>query len=426
MWRLRCGGRWLRLSRPRVLLLSGPTSYRTAAYLQAARELGVELLVAAPGKYSLSPEAAQGLHIELDDPDAAVQRIILEDRRATITGVISSDDATVELASHAAAALGLPHNPPQAARISRRKDLCRAALSAAGLPCPAYRRIDLRLPLLPQIASLTFPCVVKPLALSASRGVIRANDRDALVAALNRSGAIVAEQQQGDEGQYLLVESFIEGREVAVEGMLNAGQLSVLAIFDKPDPLDGPFFEETYYVTPSRHAPEIQEKLTEAVTSACTAFGLCEGPVHAELRVHDGQVWVLEVAARTIGGDCGRLLGFGAGESLERMVIRHAIGCHPSFEQVKTASGVLMIPIRQSGTLRRIEGILAARKIPLVEDVVILVREGYELVTLPEGGSYLGFVFARGQDPAAVEQALRLAYACLNVVVAPFWRLEAG
>ena len=332
----------------------------------------------------------------------------------------------MELASRAAAALGLRHNPPQAARISRRKDLCRDALSAAGLPCPEFRRIDLQQPLEPQITDIAFPCVVKPLALSASRGVIRADDHATLRTAIARSAAIVREHLHGEERRLLLVESFIAGQEVAVEGILSAGNLTVLAIFDKPDLLDGPFFEESYYITPSRHDLEVKESLIAAVAAACRAFGLREGPIHAELRIHGDQAWVLEIATRTIGGDCARLLRFGTGETLERMVIGHALGRQMSLEPMVGAAGVLMIPIRQSGTLRRVEGVLAARKVPLVEDVVILAREGYELVALPEGGSYLGFVFARGEQPDEVELALRTAGANLNVVVAPFWRLNTA
>jgi biotin carboxylase len=269
-----------------------------------------------------------------------------------------------------------------------------------------------------------FPCVLKPVALAASRGVIRANNVDELTLAAARIQVLLARAglREAEERETILVEEFIPGFEVAVEGMLTQGELEILTIFDKPDPLDGPYFEETYYITPSRLEAPVQRALRETISSACAAYGLREGPIHAECRINGEGVWILEVAARTIGGLCGRLLRSSTGLSLEELVLLHAVGERPEINSETGGAGVLMIPIPQAGILRRVEGVLAAGKVPYIEEVVIHVREGYELVPLPEGSSYLGFIFARAPSAAQAEAALRAAHACLRVVVMPLWK----
>ena len=483
----------------RVLLLTPPGSYRVHAYLEAARDLGIGMIVASEGEYSLVPGLGDGLRIEFADTEAVIGQVVRAHRDRPIAGVVATDDGTVELANRVAAALGLAHNAASAARITRRKDLARAALAAAGLPVPAVRRVDLRRPIAPQIAGVEFPCVVKPLALSASRGVIRADDVPGLEAACQRAGAIAAaaasvrsplaagasaddavpprsgvatgvrpplaagasadvavsrksgvaagvppppaagastavparDSIDDEERHTLLVESFVPGPEIALEGMLVGGELSVLAIFDKPDPLDGPFFEETIYVTPSRLPPPVRSLAAERVREGCAAYGLTEGPVHAELRIHDGDAWIIEIAGRTIGGDCARLFTFGSGTSLEHLVLQTALGRVSGapaapFGGAGRAAGVLMIPTPGAGILRRVEGVMAASRIPGVREVSITVREGYELTPLPEGGTYLGFVFALGENPAGVEDSLRRAREAIRVVVAPSLAVEVA
>ena len=436
------------------------------------------MLVASEGEHSLVPGITGGIRVDLADAGAVIEQVVSAHRDRPIAAVVATDDATVEIANRAAAALGLAHNAPSAARITRRKDLARAALAAAGLPIPAVKRVDMRRPLGPQLDGVPFPCVVKPLAMSASRGVIRADDVPGLEAACRRAGAIVAASTGtsagatvgtsagatagastgaaagasagamadtsagamagtsvgatgststgAEERNTLLVESFIPGPEIALEGMLAGGELSVLAIFDKPDPLDGPFFEETIYVTPSRLPQSVQALAAARVREGCVAYGLTEGPVHAELRIHDGEAWIIEIAGRTIGGDCARLFTFGSGAGLEHLVLQRALGETPGapFPGAGRAAGVLMIPTPGAGTLRRVEGVMAASRIPGIREVSIAVREGYELTPLPEGGSYLGFVFALGEDPAAVEASLRRAQDTIRVIVAPSLAVE--
>ena len=424
----------------RVLLITPPGSYRVHAYLDAARDLGLDMVVASEGEHSLVPGVDGGIRVDLGDAGAVVEHVLAVHRVRPIAAVVATDDATVEIANRVAAALGLAHNAPSAARIARRKDLARAALAAAGLPVPAVRRMDLRRPVRPQLEGIELPCVVKPLAMSASRGVIRADDIQGLEAACRRAGAIVAGVTGGaardsagasvgaDERHTLLVESFVPGPEIALEGMLEGGELSVLAIFDKPDPLDGPFFEETIYVTPSRLPRSVQLLAAERVRAGCAAYGLTEGPVHAELRIHDGDAWIIEIAGRTIGGDCARLFTFGSGRSLEHLVLQRALGQSPDgrFGGEAHAAGVLMIPTPGAGTLRRVEGVMEASRIAGIREVSITVREGYELIPLPEGGAYLGFVFALGDDPAEVEASLRRARDAIHVIVAPTLAVEVA
>ena len=345
-------------------------------------------------------------------------------QRRPFAAVLGSDDASTEIAALAAAELGLPHNPTAAVHLARRKDLARDRLAQAGVPVPRHWRLELTRPLAAQTGDIRFPCVLKPVALAASRGVIRADNLDEFTQAAARIQVLLARAglREAQERETILVEEFIPGFEVAVEGLLTHGQLEILTIFDKPDPLNGPYFEETYYITPSRLDAPTQRALRETISSACAAYGLREGPIHAECRINEQGVWILEVAARTIGGLCGRLLRFGTGSSLEELVLMHALGDRPELNSEAGGAGVLMIPIPQAGILRRVEGVLAAGKVLYIEEVVINVREGYELVPLPEGSSYLGFIFARAPSAAQAEAALRAAHACLRVVVMPLWK----
>lgn len=410
------------VAKPRVLLVAPRDSYRTAPYITAARKLDVDLLIASEGKNTLCGQEVPGLQVDLRDAVTSLQTILDTAQAQPFLGVIGTDDASTEFAVLASMHLQLPHNPLHSARLARRKDLARAHLANAGVPVPRHWVIDLSALLAPQLASVTYPCVAKPVALSASRGVIRADDRAQLEAAIERIRRMLTDITNREERETLLIEEFIAGSEVAVEGLLRDGHLEILAIFDKPDPLDGPFFEETYYSTPSRHAPDVLALVTARVAETCAAYGLREGPIHAECRINSSNVWILEVAARSIGGLCGRLLRFGTGYGLEELVLLHAIGQHPDTQREAGGAGVLMIPTPQAGILRRVEGVLAAQQVPYIEEVVIDVREGYELVPLPEGSSYLGFIFARAPSPVEAVSALRAAHSCLRVVVAPLWK----
>lgn len=413
----------------RLLLIAPHSSYRISPYIQAARKLGVKVLVASTSEHSLVSEVAEGLRIDLEsnaeDPDV-LEPIVKAHNDRQFSGVIATDDSAVTIAAFVARALGLPHNPPEAVQLTHRKDLARTCLNQHGVAVPEHRRIDLLSDVSKQARELFYPCVLKPLNLSGSRGVIRANNPQQCIAACERIKAIISDAQEDDSRRFALAERYIPGREFALEGMLHQGELEVLALFDKPDPMEGPFFEETYYITPSRLPAPDQQLITQTVSDACKAYGLVHGPIHAELRLHDDMAWVLEIAARTIGGQCAQLLRHGTGYGLEELVISQSTGKSLSFQKNLQAAGVLMIPIPTAGILRRVEGLAAARRVPFITDVEISVRDGYELVPLPEGAAYLGFIFAQGPDPASVEAALRESHACLNVITAPLWKLSAG
>ena len=408
----------------RLLLIAQPGSYRIAPYLSAAQRMGLEVLVASRGEYSLISELHDGLHIDLDQFEAALTRILEAAQEAPFSGILGSDDSTVELAAAAAKRLELPHNPPDSARISRRKDLARARLALAGCPVPVHGLIDLTRDLQDQMLALPWPCVLKPLHLSASRGVIRANNRNEFIAACERIRNIIAETGDEFERTHLLVEAYIDGVEVAYEGYLHNGALTTLALFDKPDPLHGPYFEETIYVTPSQLDEATQDSIQRRVAQACSAYGLSTGPVHAELRINEQDAWLLEVASRTIGGDCARTLDQGSDFNLEELAISLATDRPIDTRPPEGARGVMMLPIEQGGILRRVEGISAARKVGHVEKVDIIIREGNELIPLPEGNQYPGYIFARGGTSDEVVEALRQAHACLKFVVAPAIKLK--
>ena len=408
----------------RLLLLVPTQSYRADDFLAAARRLGVEVVVGTDRCHRI--EEAFGpseglLSLDYRNPEEAAVEIEREAARRPISGVVPADDGTAVIAALALERLGLPRNPPAAARRTANKLAQREALSAAGLPVPRFRAFPIAGGPGAPAEAVPYPCVLKPLGLSGSRGVIRADDPASFREAWRRIQAILAaarserKAREGGEGSQILVETFVPGPEVALEGLLRGGRLEVLALFDKPDPLDGPYFEETLYVTPSRHSSAAQAQVERIVAAAAAALGLREGPIHAEARLGPAGPVVLEVAARTIGGLCARALRFGAGTSLEELVVAHAMGLPIASVRRETgASGVMMLPIPGRGILHGVGGVEGARAVPRVEDVVVTAPAGREVVPLPEGDAYLGFLFARGETPDAVEGSLREAHRRLS------------
>lgn len=402
----------------RILLLLPTATYRAADFVAAAEALGAEVVVASERRQALAGLMGErALRIDLRHPEQAADTIVAAHGRAPIDAVVAVDDQGVLAAALAGDRLGVAHNPPGAVAATRDKAALRRALDAAGVPQPAFRVAAPGDDVAALARAVGLPCVVKPLSLSASRGVLRADTPAAAVAAAERVHALLCEQDTSDRS--LLVEGYLPGREVAVEGLLRDGRLQVLAVFDKPDPMEGPTFEETLLVTPSRLPAAVQATVTATVSDAAAAIGLREGPVHAELRVGpQGGVGVLELAARSIGGLCSRTLRFGLGLSLEEVILRHALGLPlDALASAYDASGVLMLPIPRAGTLVEVSGQDQARAVPGVVDVEITVPAGRPVRPLPEGDRYLGFVFARGATPDEVEAALRTADGCLHAVI---------
>ena len=406
-------------SASRLLLLLPTTTYRTEAFVEAAGKLGVELVCASerPSTFeALSPDSL--LTLDFADLQASAATVADFARRLPIDAVVPVDDQTTVVAAAISQRLGLKANSLPAVSTARDKHAMRRCLAEARVPVPRFRLVNLADDPAVSARQVEYPCVLKPLSLSASRGVIRANDAREFVAAFHRIAAIL-EVEEGplpDEARRsLLVEEFIPGAEVALEGLLIGGSLHVLALFDKPDPLDGPFFEETIYVTPSRLPEVVQAQIAAVTRDACSALGLTEGPIHAELRVNARGPFVLEVAARSIGGLCSRTLTFGTGLSLEELILCHALG-RPlqSLERERRAAGVMMIPIPRAGRLAAVHGTHDAAAIEHVDEVTITMHPGQEVIPLPEGWQYLGFIFARADAPEAVEQALRRAHARLR------------
>ena len=403
--------------RPELLLLVPTTSYRLDDFRAAARRLGVPLVVGSDLCHKVEEmflEREDQVSLDYRRPERAAEQIAEVAGTRRIRGIVPASDATAVISALALEQLGLPHNPPEAARRAANKHLQRETLRAAGLPVPPFRLFEGGGDPAAAAREVPYPCVLKPLVFSASRGVIRADDPESFVSAWRRIAKLLhdtrAERRprEGEAASGILVEGFVPGAEVAVEGLLRGGTLEVLAIFDKPDPLDGPFFEETIYVTPSRHPPAVLAEVERIAAAGCRALGLAEGPIHAELRLSPSGPVVLEIAARSIGGLCSRTLRFGAGLTLEEVLVAHAMGLPlASIRREARASGVMMLPIPRRGILHGVGGVEAAKAVPGVEDVVVTAPTGREVVPLPEGDSYLGFLFAKGETPAEVEAALR-------------------
>jgi biotin carboxylase len=418
----------------RVLILSTTTGYQLRSFDEAAERLGIDLAFATDRCHQLEdPWRDRAIAVRFHEESSALQAILAEARRAPFQGVLAVGDRPTVLAAVVAQRLGLPGNSPDAAAASGNKREMRARFAAAGIRVPWHFTIPIRGDARREARNrgLTFPCVLKPLGLSGSRGVIRANTPDEFVAGFERNRALlgrvdVRAARTGLE-DVMLVEGFIPGREFAIEGVLTAGELQVFAIFEKPDPLDGPFFEETIYVTPTSLEAATEFQIATAIEEAVSAIGLWHGPIHAECRVGPDGIVVLEVAARPIGGLCSKVLRFGFGATLEELLLRHAIGEEiTGWRRESAASAVMMIPIPRRGLLKRIDGEDLARTVPGVEDVQITAKFDQLLEPLPEAGSYLGFIFARAPEPAAAEAAVREAHRRLSFVIDPAIDVVAG
>src|SRR5258708_9925987 len=388
--------------------------------MTAARSLDVEIVRGSDIPDGLRETWDVPLALDFTNSETALRHLVDYGGAQPVDAIVALDDNAHLPATRAAAALGLPHNPLEAAEAARDKGLMRERFAAYGVPSPVFRRVPLASDPQEIAGQVRYPCVVKPLRLNGSKGVIRADDPLAFVAAFTRLRRILVSDGYPLDRTEILVEDYLRGGEVALEGLLTDGQLHVLALFDKPDPLEGPFFEETIYVTPSRLPADVQDEIADCAARAAAALGLREGPLHAELRVNERGPWMLEIAGRSIGGLCSSVLEFGTRMCLEELILRHALGfAIPSLHPAGPAAAVTVTPIPKSGMLREVSGIAEAQEVPHIEGVEITARLRAPILALPEGNSYLGFIFARAEDPATAEAALRAAHARLRFDIRP-------
>ena len=410
----------------RLLILASKLGYQTRSFAEAAQRLGVEVVFGSDRCHRLEDPWADGaLPLHFEKPGEAAEKIVAQARAKPVDAILALGDRPTTTAAYAARALGLTHNSPESVENCRSKLRQRVILRAAGLPVPEFFSFSFDEPLDAVLPRVKFPCVVKPLSLAASQGVIRANNAREFAAGVTRVRALLESpeiQVTREPGlDRLLVERYIPGEEVALEGLLDRGRLRVLGIFDKPDPLEGPFFEETIYVTPSRLPAGVQSRIADCAQHTVGALGLTHGPLHAEFRVNRNAPWVIEAQPRPIGGLCSRALRFGADRFfLEELLVRHALGLEGSdLPREREAAGVMMIPVPQSGVLERVEGTEEAAATPGIEEIHITARLHDFIAAWPEGASYLGFIFAQGTTPEKVEAALRKAHGKLRFDLTP-------
>jgi len=408
-----------------ILLFASKLGYQTRSFDAAARRLGVRLVFVTDRCHELSnPWGDDALAVRFDAPEHAAGRALQEFRKRHFDGVVALGDRPTIAAAYTARGLGLAANHPVAVEACHNKLRMREVFREAGLPSPWFRAVALTPEPEPALLGIKYPCVIKPMSLSASQGVMRADNRDDFLAAISRLKHLferpeLRSQREGDFSQ-ALVEDYIPGEEVATEAVLIDGALKLLTIFDKPDPLEGPFFEETIYVTPSRLSAQQQEAILRSAENAARAIGLAHGSMHAEFRINERGVWPVEIAPRPIGGLCARSLEFCSPEhrhliSLEELILRHAIGEDiSSWQREELASGVMMIPVPTSGTLESVSGIEDARHVRGVTEVEITARMRDTILAWPEGSSYLGFIFAKAETTNDVEDALRSAHSRLR------------
>jgi predicted ATP-grasp superfamily ATP-dependent carboligase len=413
-------------SPPRLLLLASKLGYQTRSFAEAARRLGTEVLIGSDRCHQLEDPWADGaLPLRFDQPEESARRVAEAARERPVGAILALGDRQTLTAAYAARLLGLRYNSPESVENCRSKLRQREVLREAGLPVPEFFSFRLTQPLSEVLPRVAFPCVIKPLRLAASQGVIRADNAAEFAAAVERIARLLASPEVVVMGEpdldRLLAERYLPGAEVALEGLLEAGRLRILAMFDKPDPLTGPYFEESIYVTPSGLPGEMQARIRDCAAGAVRALGLSDGPVHAEFRVNDAGPWVLEAAPRPIGGLCSRALRFGPERIfLEELLVRHALSLPGAdLPREALAAGVMMIPVPASGVLEGVEGIDEAAAVPGMDDVQITARLHDFIAAWPEGSAYLGFLFARAETPGAVETALRRAHAALRFTLMP-------
>ncbi len=415
----------------RLLILASKLGYQTRSFADAARALGAEPVFASDRCGQLEDPWSDGaIAVHFEKPEEAAQRVVRQSLVRPVDGLIALGDRPTETAAHVARALGITYNSPEAVANCRSKLRQREVLYGAGLPVPGFFSFSLNKRIEKILPRVHFPCVVKPLRLAASQGVIRANSPEEFRAAIERIRALVEspEIQATREADLdrVLVERYVPGAEVAVEGLLTRGRLRILAIFDKPDPLEGPYFEETIYVTPSRQPEAMRERIEDCAAYTARALGLTHGPVHAEFRVNEDGPWVLEMSPRPIGGLCSRALRFGPERILlEELLVRHALGLPGSdLDREEDASGVMMIPVPKTGILRSVAGEADARAVGGVSEIEITARLADKIAAWPEGSSYLGFIFARGKSPGEVETALHGAHGNLKFEISDLLPVE--
>ena len=405
---------------PRVLLLVPARSYRAADFIAAAERMRLDLVVASDGALPLGGRPV--IPVSPADPEASARRILA--RAGSVDAVVATDTPMLVLAATVAARMGLPHNPADAVRVATDKAAQRRRWAAAGVPQPHFRLVPAGDCVRQAADAVGFPCVVKAVSLSASQGVLRADDPAAAVQAARRIRQVLHEAERSAD-EPLLIEEYLPGPELSIDGVLTAGDLTVTAVFDKPGMPDGPTFEETLLVSPSRLAEGTLAAAVRTAADAARALGLSTGPVHAELRIRDRGPAMLELAPRSIGGLCSRALSFPGGASLEEIILANALGRPvpaataplPTPAGPVRPCGVFMLPVPRPGVLRAVEGRAEALAVPGITGLTITIPPGQQVRPLPDGDRYLGFIFASGDTPADVEQALTAASGRLRVII---------
>jgi biotin carboxylase len=404
---------------PRVLLLVPARTYRAADFLTAAGRLGLDLIIGSDGALPLGGRPV--VPVSPGDPERSADRIMAS--TGPVAAVVAADTPMLILAAVAAGRMGLPHNPVDAVIAACDKAVQRRRWATARVAQPAFRVVPAAATqdaLRQAAADVGRPCVVKATSLSASQGVLRADDPEAAVAAARRIRQVLAVADRPPD-EPLLIEEYVPGPELSIDGLLTAGALTVTAVFDKPWTPEGPTFEETLLITPSRLAEPVLAAAIATAGQAARALGLRHGPIHAELRIDErgGQARpvMLELAARCIGGLCSRALRFPGGTSLEEMVLAHALGRPTPGRRGARPSGVLMLPVPRPGVLHAVEGRSEAAAVPGVTGLSITIPVGQRVRPLPDGDRYLGFIFAEGDTQDRVEQALGAARERLRVAI---------
>jgi hypothetical protein len=414
----------------RLLLFTGKLGYQTRSFEEAALQLGVQLVYVTDRCHQLEdPWGDRAIAVRFENPEVAAYTVMESLRSQSVNGILALGDRPAVAAAYAARGLGISYNHPAALEACRNKLRMREIFRDAGLRVPWFRNISINPLPEPSLLGISYPCVLKPLSLSASQGVVRANNRLEFLAAAAQIRWVLQSPEIRSTRElnldHVLVEGYIPGREVAVEGLVTDGTVRVLAIFDKPDPLEGPYFEETIYVTPSRLPDAQKQTIGQCARDAARALGISQGPIHAEFRINEDGVWPLEVAPRPIGGLCARALRFLLGSEkeligLEELLMRQALelpGTDAPRESL--ASGVMMIPVPKSGVLESVIGEDDARAVPGITDLLITARLHDYIAAWPEGSSYLGFLFARGNNAEEVERAIRKTHEKLAFTITP-------
>jgi len=383
----------------------------------------VTFLAREPRKYPFLAEPSPRLAVvpvETNDVESVTRQLEEIHRREPVDALLTFSDYYVAIVAEAAARLGFRYLDPEAARACRNKAETRAALQRAGLPVPGFRVLSSIEEAWRAAQEVAYPCVLKPVSESSSKGVRLVHDAEELLAHFREvHGWRENARRQPLEGK-VLVEEFLDGPELSVETFTRErGQTQVIGVTTK-HLSEPPHFVEMGHDFPSRIEADRGAALAAAALAALAALGYDFGPAHTEVRLTAAGPVVVEVNPRLAGGMIPELVFHALGVDLVGALFAQLTGGEPNLAPRRAAwASIRFLTAPRHGRLAMVRGVEEARRLPGVREVTLGKRPGDEIRPAEEATHRLGHVITSGPDPLQVIREADAALASLEVVVAP-------